>query len=128
MTKRIGLNISTADLQEGQATRLWLSIWPGNPASVKGVRVPGELTPEARWFASKLRLGQWQQRIEEGADPADVGSILSAAFPGILVYLMVYPIIRSIIELFRGDVVRGFVIPGVQSTSQFTSVLVFTAA
>ena len=41
-----------------------------------------------------------------------------------LVYLMTYPIIRSIIEIYRGDTIRGFVIDGILSTSQFISVLV----
>jgi phosphatidylglycerol:prolipoprotein diacylglycerol transferase len=43
-------------------------------------------------------------------------------------YLMVYPIVRSIIEIFRGDLVRGFVIDEVLSTSQFISILVFVGA
>lgn len=45
-----------------------------------------------------------------------------------LTYFMIYPIIRSIVELFRGDVIRGFVIEDVLSTSQFISILVFSAA
>ena len=45
-----------------------------------------------------------------------------------LTYFMLYPIIRSIIEVFRGDTVRGFVIDGWLSTSQFISILVFIAA
>ncbi len=45
-----------------------------------------------------------------------------------LVYFMSYPIIRSIIEIYRGDSIRGFVIDGVLSTSQFISILVFIAA
>jgi phosphatidylglycerol:prolipoprotein diacylglycerol transferase len=45
-----------------------------------------------------------------------------------LTYFMLYPIIRSIIEVFRGDTVRGFVIDGWLSTSQFISILVFVAA
>jgi phosphatidylglycerol:prolipoprotein diacylglycerol transferase len=46
----------------------------------------------------------------------------------VLTYFIVYPIIRSIIEIFRGDIVRGFVIEGVLSTSQFISALVFVCA
>jgi phosphatidylglycerol:prolipoprotein diacylglycerol transferase len=45
-----------------------------------------------------------------------------------LVYFMTYPIIRSIIEIYRGDTIRGFVIDDVLSTSQFISILVFAAA
>lgn len=45
-----------------------------------------------------------------------------------LTYFMAYPIIRSIIEIFRGDLIRGFVIEGVLSTSQFISLLVFAVA
>lgn len=44
-----------------------------------------------------------------------------------LVYLMTYPIIRSVIEIYRGDTIRGFVIDGILSTSQFISILVFAA-
>lgn len=43
----------------------------------------------------------------------------------VFVYFMAYPIIRSIIEVFRGDQIRGFVIDGVLSTSQFISIFVF---
>lgn len=45
-----------------------------------------------------------------------------------LTYFLIYPIIRSIIEVFRGDLIRGFVIDEVLSTSQFISILVFIAA
>jgi phosphatidylglycerol:prolipoprotein diacylglycerol transferase len=45
-----------------------------------------------------------------------------------LTYFMAYPIIRSIIEVFRGDLIRGFVIDGILSTSQFLSILIFIAA
>ncbi len=46
----------------------------------------------------------------------------------VLTYFMAYPIIRSIIEIYRGDVIRGFVIQDVLSTSQFISILVFLSA
>lgn len=45
-----------------------------------------------------------------------------------LAYFMAYPIIRSGVEVFRGDLIRGFVIDQVISTSQFISILVFTVA
>ncbi len=45
-----------------------------------------------------------------------------------LTYFMLYPIIRSIIEIFRGDTVRGFIIQDILSTSQFISILVFSVA
>jgi len=45
-----------------------------------------------------------------------------------LTYFMLYPIIRSIIEIYRGDSIRGFVIDGILSTSQFISILVFALA
>ena len=45
-----------------------------------------------------------------------------------LTYFMIYPIIRSIIEIFRGDTIRGFLIEDMLSTSQFISILVFLAA
>ena len=37
-------------------------------------------------------------------------------------FLILYPLGRSIIEIFRGDIIRGFVIPGVLSTSQALSI------
>ncbi len=46
----------------------------------------------------------------------------------VLTYFMAYPIIRSIVEIFRGDLIRGFVIDEVLSTSQFISILVFFGA
>lgn len=45
-----------------------------------------------------------------------------------LTYFMAYPIIRSIVEIYRGDSIRGFVVEGILSTSQFISILVFLAA
>ena len=46
-------------------------------------------------------------------------------FPGkiVSIYLIVYPILRSINESFRGDIERGFI--GPVSTSQAISILVF---
>lgn len=45
-----------------------------------------------------------------------------------LVYLMMYSVIRSILEIFRGDSVRGFLIDPWLSTSQFISLcLIITA-
>lgn len=46
----------------------------------------------------------------------------------LLTYFMIYPIIRSWVEIYRGDLVRGFVIDQVLSTSQFISILVFMIA
>lgn len=48
-----------------------------------------------------------------------------------LLWLTLYPIARFIIELYRGDVVRGFVYEGAQlslSTSQFIGILVMMSA
>lgn len=45
-----------------------------------------------------------------------------------LTYLILYSIMRSIAEMFRGDSARGFVIDNVLSTSQFISLLMSTAA
>jgi phosphatidylglycerol:prolipoprotein diacylglycerol transferase len=45
-----------------------------------------------------------------------------------LTYLLAYPIIRSIIEIFRGDLIRGFVIDDILSTSQFISIVIFCMA
>ncbi len=45
-----------------------------------------------------------------------------------LTYLLIYPIIRSVIEVFRGDLIRGFVIDDVLSTSQFICIFIFIGA
>ena len=42
----------------------------------------------------------------------------------VLTYFLLYPILRSILEIFRGDPERGYVIDGVLSTSQFISLVV----
>lgn len=41
-----------------------------------------------------------------------------------IAYLMSYALLRSIVELFRGDSIRGYVIPNALSTSQFISLVV----
>jgi phosphatidylglycerol:prolipoprotein diacylglycerol transferase len=46
----------------------------------------------------------------------------------LLTYGILYPILRTIMETMRGDAERGYVIPGVLSTSQFISLLVATAS
>jgi phosphatidylglycerol:prolipoprotein diacylglycerol transferase len=43
-------------------------------------------------------------------------------------YVLLYAITRGLIENFRGDSVRGFLIPGVLSTSQFIGILTAAAA
>lgn len=45
-----------------------------------------------------------------------------------LTYFMAYPLIRSVVEFFRGDSLRGFVVDGWLSTSQFISIWVFFGA
>jgi phosphatidylglycerol:prolipoprotein diacylglycerol transferase len=45
-----------------------------------------------------------------------------------LMHMTLYPILRSIVEVYRGDKERGFLIPGVLSTSQFISALVLVGA
>lgn len=46
----------------------------------------------------------------------------------VLVYLILYSIMRSITETFRGDTARGFVVENLLSTSQFISLFISTAA
>jgi phosphatidylglycerol:prolipoprotein diacylglycerol transferase len=43
-------------------------------------------------------------------------------------YVLLYSLTRGIIEIWRGDLVRGFVIPGLLSTSQFIGLLTAIAA
>jgi phosphatidylglycerol:prolipoprotein diacylglycerol transferase len=42
----------------------------------------------------------------------------------LLLYGIIYPIGRGIIEIFRGDSIRGFIIDGVLSTSQGISIVI----
>src|SRR5262245_62610543 len=52
------------------------------------------------------------------------------AFDGqvFLSFFIAYPVLRSVVECFRGDEVRGFVLWGALSTSQFVSILIFIPA
>ena len=43
-------------------------------------------------------------------------------------YLLLYAVTRGILEIWRGDLVRGFVVPGILSTSQFIGLLVALAS
>jgi phosphatidylglycerol:prolipoprotein diacylglycerol transferase len=43
-------------------------------------------------------------------------------------YVLLYAISRGIVEIWRGDLVRGFVIPDVLSTSQFIGILLAALA
>jgi phosphatidylglycerol---prolipoprotein diacylglyceryl transferase len=45
-----------------------------------------------------------------------------------LIYLMVYAVGRGILEMFRGDIERGFLIKNILSNSQFISILVISVA
>jgi phosphatidylglycerol:prolipoprotein diacylglycerol transferase len=46
----------------------------------------------------------------------------------LVIYMLLYSIGRSIVEVFRGDSIRGFVIDPYLSTSQFLSIFVFVFA
>jgi len=43
-------------------------------------------------------------------------------------YFLLYPLLRATLEFFRGDTERGYIIPGVLSVGQFTSILVAAGA
>lgn len=45
----------------------------------------------------------------------------------IATYLMIYAVLRAIIELYRGDLERGFIFEPWLSTSQFISIIMFLA-
>ncbi len=45
-----------------------------------------------------------------------------------LVYLMLYAIGRSVVEIFRGDEIRGYIIPEIMSHSQGVSLIIFLIA
>jgi phosphatidylglycerol---prolipoprotein diacylglyceryl transferase len=54
----------------------------------------------------------------------------SKSFDGqvFLSFFIIYPVFRSVIECYRGDTIRGFVIPGILSTSQFLSIMMLIPA
>jgi prolipoprotein diacylglyceryltransferase len=43
-------------------------------------------------------------------------------------YMTLYPILRSLLEILRGDKIRGFIIEPYLSTSQFISIFVIAIA
>lgn len=43
------------------------------------------------------------------------------------IYMMLYAIGRTVVEIYRGDSIRGFVVDSVLSTSQFISIFIFCA-
>ncbi len=45
-----------------------------------------------------------------------------------LIYLILYSLLRAVTEVFRGDLIRGFVVDGWLSTSQFISLIVIVLA
>lgn len=45
-----------------------------------------------------------------------------------LLYLILYAFVRSLLEMLRGDVQRGFLVDGILSHSQFISLLVISAS
>ena len=46
----------------------------------------------------------------------------------VLAYVFLYAVARFIVEMYRGDAVRGFVLGGRLSTSQFIAVIMAVAA
>lgn len=45
-----------------------------------------------------------------------------------LLYIVLYSMARSVLEVFRGDSIRGFVVPGWISTSQLVSIILILVA
>ena len=91
----------------------WAIIFPENPDS---------LAP------SGLALYP-TQLLESGAEFILFGILVYASrqkkFDGqiLLMYLILYSIVRSVLEIFRGDLSRGFVFNSPLSTSQFISLI-----
>jgi phosphatidylglycerol:prolipoprotein diacylglycerol transferase len=97
----------------------WAVAFPQNPFSLApaGVPlVPSQILEAAAEFAIFIVLVAVRRR--KGFD----GQIF-------LLYLVLYSVSRSVLETFRGDSVRGYLIPEILSTSQFISIgLVILAA
>ena len=82
------------------------------PDSLKGVSLhPTQLYMVSTAFLLFLLLNWLLKRKRFD------GQVISIAF-------LLYPIGRTIVEHFRGDSLRGYVVPGILSTSQFISLFV----
>lgn len=93
-------------------------VYPARPEGLAPAGIPlypSQLFESAAEFLIFLFLA-WRSR-KKGFD----GQIL-------LLYLITYAILRYVIEFFRGDRERGFVVPGWLSTSQMLSLVLLAAA
>lgn len=103
----------------GKVTEGWLSVTFTNPAcNAQPLNTPLHPTQLYSVFMIMAIMGilLWVKRRK--------------SFDGqlFMLYLMLYAIGRSVIEIFRGDLDRGYLIDGILSNSQFISLLVFLAA
>jgi len=96
----------------------WGVIFPDNPDSLAPAGValyPTQLLESgAEFFIFAILVYQTRQKKFDG-------QIL-------LMYLILYSIVRSILEMFRGDLSRGFVFNSPLSTSQFISLILIVVS
>ncbi|MBI3541351.1 MAG: prolipoprotein diacylglyceryl transferase [Deltaproteobacteria bacterium] len=97
-------------------------IFPHRPYSLAPAGIPlfpsqlFESVAEFLIFLFLVFLGRRKKQNVEGATRAPMidGQLFS-------VYLMLYGVSRMVLEVFRGDSIRGYLIPQVLTTSQFIS-------
>ncbi|HXW60866.1 MAG TPA: prolipoprotein diacylglyceryl transferase family protein, partial [Myxococcota bacterium] len=107
------------------------------PGSIAYNSLLGEATGETLSLMQKLHttLPLFPVQIVESIGNALIFLVLILVTPIkrahgqiALLYLILYSIMRSITEMFRGDTARGFVIDNLLSTSQFISLLISLVA
>lgn len=90
----------------------WAVVFPSNPFSLAPVGtplVPSQLLEAGTEFLIFLLLIFFRRRKKFDGEV-------------FLLYLVFYSVSRSVLETLRGDSVRGYLIPGLLSTSQFISI------
>lgn len=93
-------------------------VFPANPDTVAPAGIPLYPTQITEAFAEFLIFGfLFYFRKKKPFD--------GAVF---LLYMMIYAVLRSFIELYRGDTIRGFVIEPYLSNGQFLSLIGFILA
>jgi len=95
----------------------WALTFPANEHGLAPVGIPLYPTQLLESLAELFIFGLliWRRRHQRFA-----GQVF-------LLYLISYAILRSLLEILRGDQVRGFVVPGILSVAQMMSLVVILA-
>ncbi|MBI2340852.1 MAG: prolipoprotein diacylglyceryl transferase, partial [Deltaproteobacteria bacterium] len=104
--------------REAPAGSFWSVVYPPNPAGIAPPNIP--LYP-VQLFESFAELVVFFILFFFRKKKRFNGEVF-------VLYITLYPILRIILEFFRGDKVRGYLIEGILSTSQVISILWFVLA